>query len=91
MVSKKRSKSCWVRTFIDIPDQAVVGADGKVLRGSSTKDKSAVSILSMVLAESKLIIAHIEIANKSNEIPALQKLIGELDETFSYGFDSMNT
>lgn len=40
---------------------------------------------------SKLIIAHEEIANKSNEIPALQKLIGELDETFSYGFDSMNT
>jgi hypothetical protein len=31
----------------------------------------------MVLAESKLIIIHEEIENKSNEIPALQKLIGE--------------
>jgi hypothetical protein len=81
----------WIRTFIDIPEQTVVGADGKVLRGSATKDKSAVSILSMVLAQSKLIVAHTEIKNKSNEIPALQKLIGELDETFSYGFDAMNT
>jgi predicted transposase YbfD/YdcC len=81
----------WIRTFIDIPEQAVVGVDGKVIKGSATADKSAVSILSMVLAESKLIIAHKEIENKSNEIPALQKLIGELDETFIYEFDSMNT
>lgn len=90
-VELERAFRRWIRTFIEIPDQAVVGADGKVLRGSATKDKNAISILSMVLAESKLIIAHEEIANKSNEIPALQKLIGELDETFSYGFDSMNT
>ena len=81
----------WIRTFIEIPEHAVVGADGKVIRGSATAEESAVSILSMVLAESKLIIAHEEIENKSNEIPALQKLIGDLDETFSYGFDSMNT
>ena len=30
----------------------------------------------MVLAESRLIIANEEIVSKSNEIPALQKLIG---------------
>ena len=90
-IELERAFRRWIRTFIDIPKQAVVGADGKVLRGSATKDESAVSILSMILAESKLIIAHIEIENKSNEIPALQKLIGELDETFSYGFDAMNT
>jgi hypothetical protein len=47
--------------------------------------------LSAVLAESKLIIAHKEIAKKSNEIPALQELIGELDETFTYEFDALNT
>ena len=81
----------WIRTFIEIPNQAVVGVDGKVIRGSATANENAVSILSMVLAESKLIIAHEEIVNKSNEIPALQKLIGELDESFSYGFDAMNT
>jgi len=81
----------WIRSFIEIPEHAVVAVDGKVIRGSATATESAVSILSMVLAESKLIIAHEEIENKSNEIPALQKLIGELDETFIYGFDSMNT
>ncbi len=68
-----------------------LAVDGKVLRGSRSQDKSAVSILSAVLAESKLIIAHKEIEEKSNEIPALQALIGELDESFSYGFDALNT
>jgi len=81
----------WIRTFIDIPEHAMVGADGKVIRGSATANQSAVSVLSLVLAESNLIIAHEEIANKSNEIPALQKLIGDLDETFIYGFDAMNS
>jgi len=90
-VELERAFRRWIRTWIEIDDQAVVAADGKVIRGSATANESAVSVLSMVLAESKLIIAHEEIANKSNEIPALQKLIGELDETFSYGFDSMNT
>ena len=81
----------WTRTFIDIPEHSVVAVDGKVLRGSAKNDQTAVSVLSAVLAESKLIIAHKEIAKKSNEIPALQELIGELDETYSYGFDALNT
>ena len=82
----------WIRTFENISSyNDVVAVDGKVIRGSGTADKRAISILSAVLAESKLIIGHKEISNKSNEIPALQKLIGELDESFSYGFDSMNT
>jgi len=90
-VELERAFRRWIRTFIEIPEHAVVAVDGKVIRGSKTSNENAVSILSMVLAESKLIIAHEEIENKSNEIPALQKLVGELDETFIYGFDSMNT
>jgi len=81
----------WIGTFIDLKGEEVLAVDGKVLRGSRKKEKNAVSVLSAVLAESHLIIAHKEIANKSNEIPALQALIGELDETFSYGFDALNT
>jgi len=81
----------WIRTFIEIPKEAMVGADGKVIRGSARKEASAVSVLSLVLAESQLILAHEEIRSKSNEIPALQKLIGDLDETFIYGFDALNT
>ena len=81
----------WIRTFIDIPKHSVLAADGKVLRGSAKENKGTVSVLSCVLADYKLIIAHKEIKEKSNEIPALQELIGELDETFSYGFDALNT
>ncbi len=81
----------WIRIFIDIPAHAVAAVDGKVLRGSANAKDNAVSVLSAVLAETKLIIAHKEIDKKSNEIPAFQELIGELDETFSYGFDALNT
>ena len=81
----------WIGGYIKLKAHEVVAVDGKVLRGSRKRQKSAVSILSAVLAESNLIIAHKEIAEKSNEIPALQALIGELDETFSYGFDALNT
>jgi len=90
-VELERAFRRWIRSWTEIEEQSVVSVDGKVIRGSKTATESAVSVLSMVLAESKLIIAHEEIANKSNEIPALQKLVGELDETFIYGFDSMNT
>lgn len=69
----------------------MLAVDGKVLRGSANSTDNAVSVLSAVLADSKLIIAHKEIEKKSNEIPALQELIGELDETFTYEFDALNT
>ncbi|MEA2092278.1 MAG: transposase family protein [Campylobacterota bacterium] len=81
----------WISTFIDIPEHSVLAVDGKVLRGSANSNESAVSVLSAVLADYKLIIAHKEINKKSNEIPALQELIGELDETFTYEFDALNT
>lgn len=81
----------WIRTFVDIPEHAVAAVDGKVLRGSANSRDDAVSILSAVLAETKLIIAHKKIKDKSNEIPAFQELISELDETFTYGFDALNT
>lgn len=81
----------WINTFVTHEEHAVLAVDGKVVRGSGTKNESAVGVLSAVLAESKLILAHHEIESESNEIPALQQLIGELDETFCYGFDAMNT
>ncbi len=57
----------WIRIFIDIPAHAV---DGKVLRGSANAKDNAVSVLSAVLAETKLIIAHKEIDKKSNRLLA---------------------
>ena len=81
----------WISCYVELKEHEVVAVDGKIVRGSRKKEKSVVSILSAVLAESNLIVAHKEIKEKSNEIPALQELIGELDESFSYGFDALNT
>jgi hypothetical protein len=81
----------WVESIVDMPKDATLAVDGKKLRGSDGKNRDAVNILSAVIAEYGLIVAHKEINNKSNEIPALQELIGELDESFCYEFDALNT
>lgn len=54
--------------------------DGKVLKGSFDhfSDQKAIQLLSFFLAESKIILAHEEIAVKTNEIPTAQALIQEL-------------
>ncbi len=51
--------------------------DGKVLRGSFDhfKDQKAVQVLTAYLTDSKIILAHEEIAVKSNEIPAAREMI----------------
>ncbi len=55
--------------------------DGKVLRGSfdAFNDAKARQILSAFATDTALVLAHIEIDEKSNEIPAAQKLLKELD------------
>jgi hypothetical protein len=59
----------------------VLALDGKVLRGSfdAFHDSAAKQVLSAFAADTKLILAHIEIDVKSNEIPAVQQLLSELD------------
>lgn len=61
----------------------VLAIDGKVLRGSfdAFHGGAAKQILSAFAAETALTIAHIEIDAKSNEIPAAQQLLAELDLT----------
>jgi hypothetical protein len=55
--------------------------DGKVLKGSfdAFNDTRAKQMLSAFAAGTALVLAHIEIDEKSNEIPAVQKLLEELD------------
>ena len=57
-----------------------VAFDGKVLRGSFDhfKDQKAVQILSAFLSDSDLILAHEEIAEKTNEIPTAQEMMSKL-------------
>ena len=55
--------------------------DGKVLRGSfdAFNDRKAKQVLSAFATDTHLVLAHIEIDEKSNEIPAAQTLLQELD------------
>lgn len=58
----------------------VLALDGKVLKGSfdALNDVRAKQVLSVFATGTNLILAHIEIGEKSNEIPAAQKLLEEL-------------
>jgi len=57
-----------------------IGCDGKVLRGSFDhfQDQKAIQILSVFVTNSQLILAHEEIASKTNEIPMAQALMKNL-------------
>ena len=59
----------------------VVAFDGKVLRRSfdNFNDIKAKQFLSAFALDTGLVLGHIEIDEKSNEIPAMQKLLRELD------------
>ena len=67
----------------------LVGCDGKVLRGSFDhfNDQKAIQIFSVFLSDSRIILAHEEIEEKTNEIPVAQVLIEELglsDHIFTF-------
>ena len=59
----------------------IIAFDGKTLRGSfdNFNDARARQVLSAFATDTALVLAHIEIDEKSNEIPAAQKLLEELD------------
>ena len=71
----------------------LIGCDGKVLRGSFDhfKDRKAVQILSTFLSDSHIILAHEEIATKTNEIPTAQNLIETSGLTgYIFTFDALH-
>jgi hypothetical protein len=59
----------------------ILAFDGKVLKGSfdAFNDAKARQILSAFAVDTELVLAHIEIDEKSNEIPAVQKLLEEIN------------
>ena len=70
-----------------------VGCDGKVLRGSFDhfKDQKAMQILSIFANNSRIILAHEEIADKTNEIPTAQRLMAELGLSgYIFTFDALH-
>lgn len=74
-------------------EKRFVGFDGKVLRGSFDhfKDQKAIQVLSAFSSDSHIILAHEEIAEKTNEIPTAQELIVKLGLSGCiFTFDAMN-
>ena len=57
-----------------------IALDGKTLRGSfdAFHDRTAAQVLSAFATDTALVLAHVDIAAKSNEIPAAQALLAEL-------------
>jgi len=62
------------------PGQGSIALDGKTLRGSFDKynDRAAAQMLSAFATDTALVLAHVDIAEKSNEIPAAQTLLAGL-------------
>ena len=60
-----------------------VAIDGKTLRGSfdAFHDRNAAHVLSAFAADGQIILGHLAIAEKSNEIPAAQDMIATLGLT----------
>jgi hypothetical protein len=65
------------------PSRHCIALDGKTLRRSfdNFNDRKAAQVLHAFDVEAGLVLAHIDITEKSNEIPAAQQLLGELNVT----------
>jgi len=81
----------WINELVDTSNTPQLAVDGKVMNGSSVNAKQSTQVLNAVLADSGIILAHKKISDKSNEVPALRELIDELDDSFIYTFDAMNS
>ena len=73
----------WTREVLSARGKTltIVAADGKTMRGSANKalNEKARHIVSLFLPEQKLALAHTQVDDKSNEIPALLELLEALD------------
>jgi DDE family transposase len=75
-----RRHAALLQTTVATPGKGSIALDGKTLRGSFDKfrDRAAAQVLSAFSTDTAFVLAHIDIAEKSNEIPAAQTLLGEL-------------
>jgi len=71
----------WVKQVSELTEGEVIAIDGKTVRGSHDKhrDKSAIHMVSAWAAGNGLCLGQLKVANKSNEIVAIPKLLDLLD------------
>jgi predicted transposase YbfD/YdcC len=74
---RRHAEGLLARTEGETP---VIALDGKTLKGSfdHLNDRKAAQALSAFASEAAILLAHSEIDDKSNEIPAAQRMIQEL-------------
>jgi hypothetical protein len=70
-------------SVVEADGTPMLALDGKTLRGSfdHLNDPKAAQTLTAFASSSAILLAHMPIAEKSNEIPAAQQMIGELGLT----------
>ena len=75
-----RRHAAGLQDGIGDPSRRTIAFDGKTLRRSfdNFTDRKAAQVLHAFDVEAGLVLAHIEIDQKSNEIPAAQRLLNEL-------------
>ena len=75
-----RRHAAGLRDAATDPDRRSIALDGKTLRRSfdNFNDRRAAQLLHAFDIEAGLILAHVDIKEKSNEISAAQRLLGEL-------------
>ena len=74
-------------------ERAVLAIDGKVLRGSFDhfEDQRMAQLLSVFSQTEQLIVGHLPVSSKTNEIPVARQLIEELDLSESlYTLDALD-
>ena len=64
----------WTQSLMDI-DEDLIAVDGKTLRGSRDKGKSAVHIVSAWASANSLVLGQYRVDEKSNEITAIPELL----------------
>ena len=73
-----RRHAAGLRDAAPDPSRRTIALDGKTRSFDNFSDRKAAQLLHAFDTEAGLVLAHIDIAEKSNEIPAAQKLLGEL-------------
>ncbi len=68
-----------VKTLSPNLHEKLIAIDGKIIRGSHDGFKRPVHILSAFSADTKLVIGHLKVNDKTNEISTLPQLLGMID------------
>jgi DDE_Tnp_1-associated len=78
-----RSHAAALNAAAEVEGQRHVAIDGKALRHSfdNFHDRHAAHMLSAFASDTALVLAHLDCDDKSNEIPAVQALLGTLGLT----------